>query len=150
MFRGENLGVQADQVRDSEPGGVRLQIIVDNLTGHMLSGLDAEGGRVHGEVRVFKRSQEVVALQARVQAIVGPRTAQAGLRVEYGERTFWLSAVKLLRGGQAIPSGANNDAVQLLHRNTIRRGSDAIALLVGGRISHGDTHLHRHASVLIR
>ena len=104
VLRHEDLGLEADQVCDPELGRILLEIGIDDRAGNVFVGLDPERGGVHGEVGVLIRPQEVVALQIRVHAMVGPCAAQRRLRLEHSQGCLWMRAVILLCGSQAVPS----------------------------------------------
>ncbi len=59
---------------------------------------------LHGEVRILVRAQEVVALQTRVDALLGPGTTQGGLGIEHSQRAIGTDAVTLLGSTQAVPT----------------------------------------------
>lgn len=104
MFGHQDLRLQAHERGDAKVVGVRFEVPVDDGCRDVLVLMDTEGLCVHREVGVLVGAMEVVALKARVQAVIGPRAAERRFRLQHCERPVGLRAVILLRRRQTIPS----------------------------------------------
>ncbi len=54
---------------------VRHKVLVDSITRDVLTRINLKDLWVHGKVRVFIRSEEIVCFETRIQSLLRPNTA---------------------------------------------------------------------------
>ena len=99
-----HLVIKPDLVDNVKLLGIHLQVPMDDLGGDVLPRLDAKSGRVHWEIGILVRAQQVVTFEAGVQTVLSPDATDGGRGVEDEHRVRGVELVVRLGLGEAEPS----------------------------------------------